>query len=176
VIVEIESAGTTRRVELVAVDDGWTVKLDGGSVQATMVRAGQRWSLLITENGGAARSYDVAIAEQGTGRLAVHVDGQATLLAVRDPRALVRYGRMQGRDGRDGEYDGPHHVRAPMPGRIVKLLVGAGETVAARQGVVIVEAMKMENELRAPKAGTVTAVHVAEGATVEADATLMTID
>ena len=175
-IVEIDSAGTTRRVELVAGDDGWTVKLDGRSVRATLVRAGQRWSLLIAEESGAARSFDVGIAEQGTAGLAVDVEGQATLVTLRDPRATVRHGRMQARDGRDDEYDGPRHVRAPMPGRIVKLLVAVGETVAARQGVIIVEAMKMENELRAPKAGTVTAVHVAEGATVEADATLMTID
>jgi biotin carboxyl carrier protein len=63
-----------------------------------------------------------------------------------------------------------------MPGRIVKLLVHRGDMVAAGQGIVVVEAMKMENELRAARPGQVTAVHVEEGATVEAGAKLVTIE
>jgi biotin carboxyl carrier protein len=62
-----------------------------------------------------------------------------------------------------------------MPGRIVKVLVKPGEAVAARQGLVVVEAMKMENELRAPGPGTVTDVKVTEGASVEANAVLVVI-
>jgi len=62
-----------------------------------------------------------------------------------------------------------------MPGKVVRVLVGAGETVAARQGLVVVEAMKMENELRAPRAGTVRDVRAVEGASVEAGALLLTI-
>ena len=63
-----------------------------------------------------------------------------------------------------------------MPGRIVKVLVKAGETVAAHQGLVVVEAMKMENELRAPHAGRVTAVKVVDGTSVEAHAVLVTLE
>jgi biotin carboxyl carrier protein len=63
-----------------------------------------------------------------------------------------------------------------MPGKIVKVLVKTGDTVAARQGVVVVEAMKMENELRAPRAGIVAQVNVTEGASVEAGAILIVID
>jgi len=71
---------------------------------------------------------------------------------------------------------GPVTVNAPMPGRIVKVLVTVGETVAARQGLVVVEAMKMENELRSPRAGVVSDVRVAEGALVEAKAALVVIE
>jgi biotin carboxyl carrier protein len=63
-----------------------------------------------------------------------------------------------------------------MPGRIVKVLVKPGDHVAARQGLIIVEAMKMENELRAPGPGTVTEVKVAQGASVEANAVLIVME
>jgi biotin carboxyl carrier protein len=63
-----------------------------------------------------------------------------------------------------------------MPGRIVKVLVAPGDVVAARQGVVIVEAMKMENELRAPRSGTVADVRVTEGMSVEANSVLVVLE
>jgi biotin carboxyl carrier protein len=62
-----------------------------------------------------------------------------------------------------------------MPGRIAKVLVKVGDEVTARQGLVVVEAMKMENELRSPGAGTVTDVRVTEGARVEALALLVVV-
>jgi biotin carboxyl carrier protein len=66
-------------------------------------------------------------------------------------------------------------VKANMPGRVARVLVAVGDRVAARQGVVVVEAMKMENELRAPRAGTVTEIKVAPGAAVEAGTPLLVI-
>ncbi|MBM3819090.1 MAG: acetyl-CoA carboxylase biotin carboxyl carrier protein subunit [Acidimicrobiia bacterium] len=63
-----------------------------------------------------------------------------------------------------------------MPGRIVKVLVTPGDAVAARQGLVVVEAMKMENELRSPKAGTVTDVRVTQGQLVDARAVLVVVE
>jgi len=63
-----------------------------------------------------------------------------------------------------------------MPGRIVKVLVKPGDAVTARQGLVVVEAMKMENELRASRAGVVRDVRVAEGASVEANTLLMVVE
>jgi biotin carboxyl carrier protein len=62
-----------------------------------------------------------------------------------------------------------------MPGRIVRVLVQPGEAVRAGQGLIVVEAMKMENELRAPRAGTVAEIRVREGASVEADAVLVVL-
>lgn len=66
-------------------------------------------------------------------------------------------------------------IKAPMPGRVVRVLVAVGDRVTARQGVVVVEAMKMENELRTPRDGTVTEIAVVPGAAVEAGAVLLVI-
>jgi biotin carboxyl carrier protein len=71
---------------------------------------------------------------------------------------------------------GEQRVKAPMPGRIIRVLVKAGDEVAHRQGLVVIEAMKMENELAAPKAGTVKEVSVTEGTSVEAGRLLVVIE
>jgi biotin carboxyl carrier protein len=70
---------------------------------------------------------------------------------------------------------GPLRITAPMPGRVVRVLVKPGDDVRARQPVVVVEAMKMENELRADRDGAVAEVHVREGMSVEAGALLILI-
>ena len=71
---------------------------------------------------------------------------------------------------------GPAPLRAPMPGLIVQLRVQPGDRVAAGDGLVVMEAMKMENELRAPAGGTVRAVHVSVGAAVEKGALLVELE
>jgi pyruvate carboxylase subunit B len=71
---------------------------------------------------------------------------------------------------------GPAPLRAPMPGLIVQLRVQVGDNVAAGDGLVVMEAMKMENELRAPAGGTVRAVHVSVGAAVEKGALLVELE
>jgi biotin carboxyl carrier protein len=76
---------------------------------------------------------------------------------------------------RAGNDAAPVTIRSPIPGRVVKLLVKADDVVKAGQTVVVLEAMKMENELRAPRAGRVTALRCAEGAAVEAGQDLVTI-
>ena len=66
-------------------------------------------------------------------------------------------------------------VKSPMPGRVVKVLIAKGDVVEVGQGLLVLEAMKMENEVRARIAGTVAEVHVAPGATVEGNAKLVTL-
>jgi len=70
---------------------------------------------------------------------------------------------------------GDKTVKSPMPGRVVKVLVAKGDSVAVGQGLVVLEAMKMENEVKARAAGVVLAVHVAAGDTVEGSAKLLTL-
>jgi biotin carboxyl carrier protein len=91
-------------------------------------------------------------------------------------RARVESERMRltGRLGNAAESHGEKVIKSPMPGRVVKVLVAQGETVRAGQGVVVLEAMKMENEVRARSGGTVAKVHVAPGAAVEGSAILVT--
>ncbi|HEY6549465.1 MAG TPA: biotin/lipoyl-containing protein, partial [Vicinamibacteria bacterium] len=71
---------------------------------------------------------------------------------------------------------GPQQIKAPMPGKVVRVLVGPGDEVAAGAGLVVVEAMKMENELRAPRAGRVLEAAVREGQTVETGALLVVLE
>jgi len=88
---------------------------------------------------------------------------------VRDPRAWSR------RAG-SGAGEGPQEITAPMPGKIVKVLVVEGEEVSSGQGLVVIEAMKMQNELRAPRAGKVGRIYAAEGSGVEAGAKLLRLE
>jgi len=71
---------------------------------------------------------------------------------------------------------GPVTLRAPIPGRLIKVLVRAAERVTAGQTLLVLEAMKMENELRAPRAGIVSAVHAVEGVAVETGQDLVSLD
>ncbi|HVT10367.1 MAG TPA: acetyl-CoA carboxylase biotin carboxyl carrier protein subunit [Polyangia bacterium] len=73
------------------------------------------------------------------------------------------------------EATGPATLRSPIPGRVAKLLAKPGDKVAAGQTLIVLEAMKMENELRAPRAGTLSELRCAEGAPVEAGQDLATI-
>ena len=98
------------------------------------------------------------------------MNGQAVRVSIVDPRVHLAP------RGASAPGTGPRSIVSPMPGRIVKVLVKAGDTVAAHQGLVVVEAMKMENELRAPRAGRVTSVNVVDGMSVEARAVLVTLE
>jgi biotin carboxyl carrier protein len=82
--------------------------------------------------------------------------------------------RSRDREGASGS--GPQRLVAPMPGKIVKVLVKPGDAVQPRQGLVVVEAMKMENELRAARAGTVRDIFVREGQSVDAGTPLAVVE
>lgn len=112
---------------------------------------------------------DVAAIERAAGEWLVqfpHVD----VTAVVDRR------RRESASGGGAAAAGVQRVNAPMPGRVVRILVKAGDEVEVRQGLVVVEAMKMENELGSPKAGRVKEVAVGEGASVEAGRLLVVIE
>ena len=170
--IEIELDGVRRQVTLRRDGDQWIAAIEGHEVTVSVAQAGGRWSMLVgpAEAGHHdAKSYDVAFEPTSAGELIVSVNGIEVPLAVVDRR----HPPSGGREGSDAAQ--PRVVIAPMPGRIVRVLVKPGEEVAARQGLVVVEAMKMENELRAPRAGVVTEVRVTEGASVEANAVLVVL-
>ncbi|HEY1088611.1 MAG TPA: biotin/lipoyl-containing protein [Archangium sp.] len=117
------------------------------------------------------QSYSVEFDEKKADELGVLLRGQLTRFDVADERKL----RM--RQATAGfKAEGKQVITAPMPGKIVKILAKVGDEVTEGQGVVVVEAMKMENELKAPKAGKVTELFVKEGATVENGANLLTVE
>jgi biotin carboxyl carrier protein len=102
-------------------------------------------------------------------RDAVVIDGRRFGFAVEDPRSLR--GRRGGAEGASG----PRAVKAPMPGRVVRVLVAEGDQVREQQGVVVIEAMKMQNELKSPKAGRVARVAVTVDGTVAAGEVLVVV-
>ena len=171
--VRLELEGQVHAVDLERTSRGWTVTVGGRRWQVDMRPSGQAWSLLVT--GGApgthpgARSHDVRLRWDGTDAARVSVDGTDVTVRVARLTTPGRHGAAA-----HGRADG--QVRAPMPGRVVRVPVVQGQAVAARQAVVVVEAMKMENELRAPRAGTVRALHVQSGDSVDAGQLLVELD
>ena len=179
-IYDVDINGKARRVEIKRDGTGYQVSVDGRRQTADVTVVGGVWSLILSDAGDdkadakaapSRRSYEIAIAEKAGGELTVHVNGRLVPATVAGGRGTWA---RRGHDAATGA--GPQRVIAPMPGKVVKVLVKPGDTVAAKQGVVVVEAMKMENELRAPKAGTVTEVRVGEGTSVEAGAVLVVME
>ncbi|HET9157420.1 MAG TPA: biotin/lipoyl-containing protein [Myxococcaceae bacterium] len=116
------------------------------------------------------RSYDVELDESGD-EVQVLLDSEVLTVDVADERAVSL------RAGAAGfSVTGKVLVTAPMPGKVVRVLVAPGAQVTEGQGLVVVEAMKMENELKSPKAGTVIEVFAKEGSAVEANAKLLTVE
>jgi biotin carboxyl carrier protein len=173
VTFEIEIAGRTRTVSIERSGEApgaFRVSVDGRGRHVDVRRVGDYALSLLVERGSAPRSREIVVAP-GTarGEVLVHIDGR-TLAATVDARrtGAARDGGTHG--------DGEQTVVAPMPGRVVRLLVRPGDEVAARQGVIVVEAMKMENELRSPRAGRVKDVQVTAGTSVEAGRVLIVIE
>jgi biotin carboxyl carrier protein len=111
------------------------------------------------------RRDDGAVGVEIAGRV---YDATVSISAKRDREPVA-----QGAGTRTGAASAI--IKAPMPGRVVRVLVAVGDHVTARQGVVVVEAMKMENELRAPREGVVEQIAVIPGSAVEAGAVLVVI-
>jgi biotin carboxyl carrier protein len=157
-------------IERAGADGRFRVTIDGEVALVEARRTGTYGvSLLFPEDG--QQSMNVAVVPgSAQGERLAYLGGRIAPVAVN--------ARRTGRGGADagGAAQGEQRILAPMPGRVVRILVAAGDTVDARQPVVVVEAMKMENELRSPKRGVVREVAVAAGTSVEAGRVLVVID
>ena len=164
---EVEIGGRWRQVVVTRAGDGFAVSVDGRTRHVDAARVDAHTLSLVLDN---VWSNEVSLA-------ADPVSGQLTVHAGPTPIAVTLNGRRhRGRqDKAAGSGSGPQRLVAPMPGKVVRVLVKAGDPVTARQSVVVVEAMKMENELRADRDGTVTDVHAREGLSVDAGALLLVI-
>jgi biotin carboxyl carrier protein len=178
---EVETGRRRRTIEVTQSGSGWAVTVDGRPLFVDFVQAGGRWSMLVrkaeADEGSRPRvtdlhgvSHEVAIELRAQGTRVVHVDGHLVPVTLHAPG-----GRHSRSGGGATDSAGPVVLVAPMPGRVVRVLVTPGAAVVARQGLVLIEAMKMENELRAPRAGTVAEVRVREGMPVDANAVLVVI-
>lgn len=130
---------------------------------------GGTWSLIIDNS-----SYDVELElgseSESDGQYTALVRGSVIELTVQDERRK----RLSLQDG-NASQDGPQMIKSPMPGKVVKILVQEGQEVEENTPVIVIEAMKMENELRAVKSGTVSKIMVSEAEAVEGNAKLLII-
>ena len=180
---DVETKGRKRTIEVRRRGSEWEFTLDGRILNVDVTAIAGRLSVLIgPAEGGPVdsnveaafrplRSYDVALERRTNGERIVYVNGCAVPVSIVDPREQLT--RRRSNVSADA---GPRSIVSPMPGRIVKVLVRDGDTVVAQQGLIVVEAMKMENELRAPRGGRVTSVKVGEGASVERGAVLIVME
>jgi biotin carboxyl carrier protein len=161
---EIDIDGVPMDLELLQPAPGCRFRADGAEFAAdcTQPEPGV-YSILLD-----GRSYEARVEKSESGT-AVTVNGRRFVVRITDPR------QWQGRGGAAGAR-GRQAVTAPMPGKVVRVLVAPGDAVDAGQGLIVVEAMKMQNEMKAQRAGAVVSVAVAEGAAVSAGETLVVIE
>jgi biotin carboxyl carrier protein len=166
---EVTVAGQQYRVELVRRGEALTVRVNGRDFPLDAAQpTADTLSLII-----AGRVFEITrerSPEVSNGELQLAIGGQRYTAEVRDPRAL------RSRRARSASAAGPRAIKAPMPGKVVRVLAPAGTRVESGQGVLVIEAMKMQNELKSPKDGTVRQLLATEGAAVNAGDVLAVIE
>jgi len=163
-LYDVTINGKNHRINLNPEDGRWSCRLDGRDfdVEGILIRP----DVLSLRIGN--KAYEIK-SERVANDLHLWVGCTGFAVEVRDPRSL------RGRT-RVGDDQGPKRVVAPMPGKVVRLLVGEGDEVESGRGVAVVEAMKMQNEIKSPKRGTVQKILVSEGAAVNAGDVLAIVE
>jgi biotin carboxyl carrier protein len=168
--LELDIGGRLRRVSVdrLAGTDTFRFTIEGRVVDVNAAALDSAtWSLVLSDGS----QHLVGIS--GTAASGFIVHGAAGDVVVTLPAAR-RSRRLEHADASADE-SAPARIMAPMPGKIVRILATIGQEVRAGQGIVVVEAMKMENELRTPRGGVVKEISIAEGSTVEAGALLVIV-
>jgi biotin carboxyl carrier protein len=167
-------AGQEKEVSVEEADGRFRIVVDGVERLVDARRLGPgSWSLLLD---GEVVTVDIDQAK-GPGKAGeLLCDVRGTVVPVKLVDAGRRLLEKAQADAEAHGPKGPTAIAAPMPGKVVRVLVKPGDAVTAGQPVAVVEAMKMENEIRAPRAGTVKTVHVKEGQPVEGQEALVTVE
>ncbi|HEY5029767.1 MAG TPA: biotin/lipoyl-containing protein [Candidatus Angelobacter sp.] len=164
-IYEVTIVEKVYRVELTRAGEQWKCTLDGREMAVNVVY-GQNGVLSLLLGG---KSYEVK--QETVGAETNVVVGQERFSAlVRDPRSF----RSRSRTGTAEQ--GVMKMKAPMPGKVVRILCGVGDQVEAGQSLIVIEAMKMQNEMKAPKNGVVKKINITEGAAVDAGQALAEVE
>jgi biotin carboxyl carrier protein len=163
-LYDVTINGRNYRLDLTRAEGRWSCRLDGKDLEVDAVLA--RPDVLSLRLGNMA--YEVK-SERAAKDLHLWVGSTCFAVEVHDPRSL------RGR-ARAGDDRGPKKITAPMPGKVVRLLVREGDEVEPGAGVAVVEAMKMQNEIKSPKKGTVQKILVGEGAAVNAGDVLAIVE
>ncbi len=164
--IELEIDGQVIEAEFTATNGSAQLAFGGATREAQVSEPEPGVFTVIINN----RVYACALEQAPSGSTEVIVNGKRIPVAVRDKK------RLRGRAGEGADASGQVKLSSPMPGKVVRVLLSAGDEVAAHQGVLVVEAMKMQNEVQSPKAGKVAEIKVAEGQTVNAGETLAVIE
>jgi biotin carboxyl carrier protein len=161
-----EKGGRSVLISLREVGEGiYEIAMDGRTVHVDAVRSGPTIYSVIEDG----QQFEAMVDEKGAHGFDVLVAGRVFHLEAIDERTKLLA------QGAAPVATGPQSVAAEMPGKVVKISVSVGEPVREGQGVVVLEAMKMENEIRAPRDGVIAAVRVPEGTAVEAGQELVSL-
>ena len=165
---DIQIGKAHRAVEIEALPDGaFRIQLDGQAVAVDAVESAPgTYSILLD-----GHAVEASVSDDGSDEgLLVRCSDANFRVRVSDPRSWrgARHTLL--------EAHGPQRILAPMPGKVVRVLVGAGDQVEAGRGLIVVEAMKMQNEIRSPKSGKVEKIFVKEGQAVNAGEVLAWVD
>ena len=163
-IYDVTIDGKNHRLELDRNDGRWSCRLDGQTVKVDAVIV--RPDVLSLRIGD--RAFEIK-CERTASDLNIWVGSTRFAADVRDPRSLR--GRARAADDQ-----GPRKLTAPMPGKIVRVLVEEGAEVDSGNGVVVVEAMKMQNEIKSPKKGKIQKILVTQGTAVNAGDVLAIVE
>ena len=163
-----EIAGEKREIVIEHDESGVVAEIDGRRYEVEARSSQPGVYLLLAE----ASVYECRVDHPGAKPEAVEV----TVGTDTYPVTLTDPKRLRGAQSLAGVMDGTAQIVAPMPGKVVRVLVEAGAEVEAGAGLVVVEAMKMQNEMKSPKAGKVTSINVATGATVNAGDVLAVVE
>ncbi|HEY7546208.1 MAG TPA: biotin/lipoyl-containing protein [Blastocatellia bacterium] len=160
---EAEIDGRQISLELDERDDRVSATIEGRGYEVEVLRPEEGVYLFFAGD----RVYEARVWKSQTA-MSVRIGDQVFSANIID--------RKHRRPSADHSEEGQQTLTAPMPGKVVKVLLKAGDEVAAGQGIVVVEAMKMQNEIKSPKAGRVVKVRVAEGDAVNAGQSLAIVE
>ena len=169
--VQVEIGERIRTVEVLPQGSSYQVLVDGRPRLVGAVQIGPNaWSLIVRDR-GAVQSVEVVVSpRRGQGAIDVYVEG------LHIPAQILNGRGRRTADGPAAGESAVQRILAPMPGKVVRMMTEVGAEVKARQGIVIVEAMKMENEVRTLRAGRVSEVLAVEGQLVDAGTTLVIVE
>jgi biotin carboxyl carrier protein len=161
---ETEINGGAVSVDIEERNGHVTATVDGRTYELNVTRPEEGAYLLFD----GSHVYEARVWAEGTGNLRVKLRDHIVPVKVID--------RKRRQASADHGFEGRQQLTAPMPGKVVRILLAAGEDVRAGQGIIVVEAMKMQNEIKSPKDGRVAELRVAEGATVSANQVLAIVE
>ena len=165
-IYEVTIDGKMHRVELARGPEArLRCVLDGRELNLDAVEAGRDVLSIVIDG----RAWEVK-RERVSGEMHLVIAGERYAAEIRDPRSF------RARKAAGAGLEGPKKLVSPMPGKVVRVLVAQGAEVEAGQGVIVVEAMKMQNEIKSPKKGTVSRIIAVEGTTVNAGEALAIVE